>query len=549
MDIIYLSLCLNESNWKLHYSKSISLSTGTESNNSIHNTRESKYKLPEGHTRPFPERANLPVQDECIREAKSRISQLEDRKSGLEKKWDNEVSQVVSFFQQLHSELEKRQAALLEQLSQMYHTLMTPLQEAIRQLRQTANYTGYVGVLSRYSQVAGVCDSIGDRLIGISMFVANYIAPTDPYSVRVDRLDDRDIRKSVTNFFDFKIVKDADIPNSTRIAYKKPTTYILGEEITCRSLVSPSDIAFNPTTNIFYVLFSNYWRIYHQRPRSLFALETIRISKPDSFPNNSSIALLNNSVIIMANHTLYVYSEKGEVINQFQIQTQIGLFFNNPKIYTFNGISSIYLASIESPHVYKVSYQNGTKEGGINLTNQAQAYDYTDYAKFADMVRSPAQVNQLLILCTPQHSSTNNQYCIQSVDINTMQFTGMYSLSRQMSPFCCLTAMNDTLCVLDVGTGSVYKYLFSGMPANNEFNSYRDDDDFPRNRGHCRKSTKMLPNAKRASLHQHSLSTDAFPKCTEIEGKTLKDMKIRATYCLNSKQLIILSGGKMHFST
>ena len=523
MDIIYLSLCLNESNWKLHYSKSISLSTGTESNNSIHNTRESKYKLPEGHTSPFSERANLPVQDECIREAKSRISQLEDRKSGLEKKWDSEVSQLVSFFQQLHSELEKRQAALLEQLSQMYHTLMTPLQEAIRQLRQTANYTGYVGVLRRYSQVAGVCGSIGDRLIGISMFVANYMAPTDPYSVRVEHQNEQTISNSMNGFL--KLTKGAvAVPNPIQGSFqpKRHISYQLGMEV--MNLVRPSDIAFDPNTNTYYALFSNYWRIYHQRPRSLFELETIRISKPDSFPNNSSIALLNNSVIIMANHTLYVYSEKGEVINQFLIEDEIGLFFNNPKIYTFNGISSIYLASIESPHVYKVSYQNGANEGGINLTNQAQAYNHTDNAKFADMVRSPAQVNQLLILCTVQHS-----YWIQSVDINTMQITGIYSLSRQMSPFCCLTAMNDTLCVLDVGTGSVHKYLFSGMPANisNKYN-------IP--------SRRDYQHVYRYSWTQHSIATDCIPKCTKLEVKME-----RAFYDQKKNQVILFYNGKICF--
>ena len=443
---------------------------------------------------------------------------------------------MVSFFQQLHSKLEERQAALLEQLSQMYHTLMTPLQEAIRQLRQTANYTGYVGVLSRYSQVAGVCDSIGDTLIGISMFVANYIAPTDPYSVRVDYQNEQTITNSMNGFL--KLTKGAvAVPNPIQGSFqpKRHISYQLGMEV--MNLVRPSDIAFDPTTNTYYALFDTYWKTYLKFNNILKDKQTTNVTNKFTFPNNSSIALLNNSVIIMANHILYVYSEKGEVINQFLIQNQIGLFFNNPKIYTFNGISSIYLASIESPHVYKVSYQNGTKEGGINLTNganqrginlksQAQAYNYPGDANFADMVRSPAQVNQLLILYTPQHSSTNNQYWIQSVDINTMQITGMYSLSQQMSPFCCLTAMNDTLCVLDVGTGSLYKYLFSGTAANNPTNYY--------------------PNYYNQvySWTQHSIATDCIPKCTKLEAKME-----RAFYDQKKKQIILFFNGKICFIT
>ena len=149
---------------------------------------------------PFSERLDIPIQDECMLEAKSRISQLEDRKSDLEKKWDSQVSQVVSSFQELYSKLETRQTALLEQLSQMYHALMTPLQEAIQQLEQTVSYTGYVGVLSRYSQVAGIGDRIGDRIMDISMFVANYTLPTDPYMVNVDEENKQNIAKFVKNY-------------------------------------------------------------------------------------------------------------------------------------------------------------------------------------------------------------------------------------------------------------------------------------------------------------------------------------------------------------
>ena len=364
-------------------------------------------------------------------EAKSRISQLEDRKSDLEKKWESQVSQVVSFFRELYSKLETRQTALLEQLSQMYHALMTPLQEAIQQLGQTVNYTGYVGVLSRYSQLAGIGDRIGDRIMDISMFVANYTLPTDPYMVNVDEENKQKIAKSVNNYLNLskKSIPAAE-PIQCSFLPKKNISFQLGQNF--NSLIKPSDIAFNQTTNIFYALFDSYWKTYHQLPKSLKEIQIIKITNPASFPNNSSIALLNNSVIIMANNILFVYSEKGELLKQFQIQRQIGLSFDNPKIYTFTGINSIYIASIESPHVYKVNSQNGAKEGGINLTTQAQRlHSSTVFANFADMVRSTTQLNQLLILYTtyptnnpPDSNTTNNQYCIQTYDINSMQCTG-----------------------------------------------------------------------------------------------------------------------------
>ena len=503
---------------------------------------------------PFSERLDIPIQDECMLEAKSRISQLEDRKSDLEKKWDSQVSQVVSFFQELYSKLETRQTALLEQLSQMYHALMTPLQEDIRQLEQTVSYTGYVGVLSRYSQVAGIGDRIGDRIMDISMFVANYTLPTVPYSVKVDEENKQKIAKSVNNYLNLskKSIPAAE-PIQCSFLPKKNISFQLGQNF--NSLIKPSDIAFNQTTNTFYALFDKYWKTYHQLPKSLKELQTIKITKPASFPINSSIALLNNSVIIMANNILFVYSEKGEVLKQFQIQRQIGLSFDNPKIYTFTAINSIYIASIESPHINKVNSQNGTNEGAINLTTQAQRHSSTNLpqvqqppnsigcANFADMVRYTTQPNQLLILYTtypannpPQFNTTNNQYCIKTCDINNMQCTGVYSLSEQMSPFCCLTALSDTLYILDICTGSVHSYLFSQMTGNNLTNV---------NYGGF---VQVYYDYNSYSCKQQS-HENRFPKCTDVEGKRLKDIMIRALYYENKRKAIFLSSGELHFIT
>ena len=467
-------------------------------------------------------------------EAKSRISQLEDRKSDLEKKWDSQVSQVVSFFQELYSKLETRQTALLEQLSQMYHALMTPLQEAIRQLEQTVSYTGYVGVLSRYSQVAGIGDRIGDRIMDISMFVADYTLPTDPYMVNVDKVNKQNIEKLINIYLNLskcEILKT----NPDSFLPKSHTSIKLGPKIIRH--IGPSDIAFNQTTNTFYALFDSYWKTYHQIHRSLKEIQIIKITNPASFPINSSIALLNNSVIIMANNILFVYSEKGELLKQIQIQRQIGLSFDNPKIYTFAGINSIYIASIESPHINKVNSQNGAIEGGINLTQKQELYNSTVCAIFADMVRSTTQPNQLLILYTtyptnnpPQFNTTNNQYYIQTYDINSMQCTGVYSLSQQMSPFCCLTALSDILYILDICTGSVHNYLFSEMTANNL------------------KKTSFLLTYNYYSWKQHS-HENLFPKCTDVEGKRLKDTMIRAFYYENKRRVIFLSSGELHFIT
>ena len=487
---------------------------------------------------PFSERLDIPIQDECMLEAKSRITQLEDRKSGLEKKWDSQVSEVVSFFQELYSKLEARQTALLEQLSHMYHALMTPLQEAIRQLEQTVSYTGYVGVLSRYSQVAGIGDRIGDRIMDISMFVADYTLPTDPYMVNVDKVNKHKIAKSVKGYLNLsKESIPAAEPIQCSFLPKRNISFQLGQNF--NSLIKPSDkvirhiglsdIAFNPTTNIFYALFDKYWKTYHQIHVSLKEIQIIKITNPVSFPINSSIALLNNSVLIMANNIMYVYSEKGEVLKQFQIQIQIGLSFDNPKIYTFAGINSIYIASIESPHINKVNSQNGANEGGIKLTTKVlHLHSSTVYANFADMVRSTTQLNQLLIMYTtyptnspPQSNTTNNQYYIQTYDINSMQCTGVYSLSQQMSPFCCLTALSDTLYILDICTGSVHNYLFSQMTDNKQFNIHYG--------GICNKYNYY-------SWKQHSHG-NRFPKCTDAEGRKLKHALIRAFYCEYKKKL------------
>ena len=453
---------------------------------------------------PFSKKLDIPIQDECIEEAKSRITQLEDRKSDLEKKWDSQVSQVVSFFQELYSKLETRQTALLEQLSQLYHALMTPLQEAIQQLEQTVSYTGYVGVLSGYSQVAGIGGRIGDRIMDISMFVADYTLPTDPYMVNVDKENKQNIANFVESYLNLSKYEILRI-NPESFPPKSHASIKLGPKIIRH--IGLSDIAFNQTTNTFYALFDSYWKTYHQIHRSLKEMQIIKITNPAPFPINSSIALLNNSVIIMANNILYVYSEKGEVLKQFQIQNEIGILFDNPKIYTFTGINSIYIASIESPHIYKLNSQNGAKEGGINLTQKQELYIFTGYANFADMMRSTTQPNQLLILYTtypaknpPQSNTTNNQYYIQTCDIISMQCTGVYSLSQQMSPFCCITALSDTLYILDICTGSVYNYLFSEMTTNNL------------------KNTSLLLNYNNYSWKQQS-HENRFPKCTDVEGK------------------------------
>ena len=490
-------------------------------------------------------------------EAKSRISQLEDRKSGLEKKWDSQVSQVVSFFQELYSKLETRQTALLEQLSQMYHALITPLQEVIQQLEQTVSYTGYVCVLSRYSQVAGIGDRIGDRIMDISMFVANYTLPTDPYMVNVHQKCNSSIQDSINQYLTLNTVDSLTTlcPTRNLFVIKKKTSFKLGQETTRRLFVSPSDIAFNPTSNTLYALFDTYWKTYHQLPKSLKEIQTIKIQNSTSFPINSTMALLNNSVIIMANQILYVYSENGKIITHFQVRNQNATLSLNPKIYTFTGINSIYIAYIESPIINKVNSQNGTNERVINLTAQVPRlqndpnYDVsTVCANFADMVRSTTQPNQLQILYTiyptnnPPHSNTtNNQYNIQTCDINSMQCTGVYSLSQQMSPFCCITALSDTLYILDICTGSVHSYLFSQMTVNIDNNRNCDN---PKKMSRLKRPTNSC-----ITWQRHSNSPDSIPKCTDFEDNTLQDVRIRAFCDLNKKQSILLLSGKIHFIT
>ena len=94
----------------------------------------------------------------------------------------------------------------------------------------------------------------------------------------------------------------------------------------------------------------------------------------------------------------------------------------------------------------------------INLATQVQQVYYTMDSNFIDKVRSPTEVNQLLILHItyptdnpPNHNTTNNQYYIRSYNINTTrQHTMIVSLSEKMSPFCCLIAHSDTLYILDM---------------------------------------------------------------------------------------------------
>ena len=157
------------------------------------------------------------------------------------------------------------------------------------------------------------------------------------------------------------------------------------------------------------------------------------------------------------------------------------------------------------------------------------------------MVRSTTQPNQLLILYTtyptnnpPQSNTTNNQYCIQTYDINSMQCTGVYSLSQPMSPFCCITVLSDTLYILDICTGSVHSYLFSEMTANNNLIYIRYG--------------KICQNYNYYSCKQHS-HVNIFPKCTDVEGKRHKDTMIRAFHYENRKKVIFLSSGDLHFIT
>ena len=356
--------------------------------------------------------------------------------------------------------------------------------------------------------------------------------------VNVDEVNKQNIERFINSYLNLSKCETL-ITNPDSFLPKSHASIKLGPKIIRH--IGLSDIAFNPTTNTLYALFDSYWKTYHQIHRSLKEMQIIKITNPAPFPINSSIALLNNSVIIMANNILFVYSQKGEVIKQFQIQNEIGILFDNPKIYTFTGINSIYIASIESSHINKVNSQNGAKEGGIDLTQKQRLHNSTGYANFADMVRSTTQPNQLLILYTtyptnnpPQSNTTNNQYCIQICDINSMQCTGVYSLYQQMSPFCCITALSDTLYILDICTGSVHSYLFSEMTANKNLINISYG--------------QICPNYNYYSCKQQS-HVNIFPKCTDAEGKRLKDTMIRAFHYESKKRIIFLSSGQLHFIT
>ena len=496
------------------------------------------------------------IEDVCILEARSRISQLEERKSDLEKEWNNQVAETVEFFQQLHTKLEARQTAVLEELSQLYQPLMTPLQEAIGQLEQTVTYTGYVGMLGRYSRVAGISEKPAEKIQDISILLANFTTPSDPYSVQVKRKDQHTVQDSVNAFLTLQNVpKPSNHPGkiSKLFAHKKQIGHKLGKEITRTMYITPLDVAFNSTTNILYVLFDCYWKTYQQLHNSLVERQTVEIRNPTSIPINSSIALLANSVYIMANHIVYVYSDTGEYRNQLhKIQNQIGAIFPNPKIYTFTDMHSIYLTSLQSHQVYKIHSGNGSNQGSINLTSYGQNMPgYTGCNNFVDMVRSPIQNNQLLILYSmyqtqdpPNHKTTNNQYSIQVFYINNMQFYGSYSLSQQMSPFCCITAHVNTLYVLDVSTGSAHIYDFNEMHNNNQrYNQYDGYNEY----GYGVSVKKNIKNAFYLWSQKYT-TENSVPKSTKLEGKGPKDEMIRAfpsQYCKN--QVLLLSGGEIYF--
>ncbi|KAI6659923.1 hypothetical protein LOD99_14263 [Oopsacas minuta] len=106
--------------------------------------------------------------------SKSRITQLENRKSKLENKKKKQTTQVVTFFQQLHNQLEDRKEILLGGLSEMYHTLMTSLENGLQQLKQIVTYAGYLNVLNMYSYVANISHKPRDKLHDISLFVTDY---------------------------------------------------------------------------------------------------------------------------------------------------------------------------------------------------------------------------------------------------------------------------------------------------------------------------------------------------------------------------------------
>ncbi|KAI6646898.1 E3 ubiquitin-protein ligase TRIM71-like isoform X1 [Oopsacas minuta] len=576
-----------------------------------------KSKLPEEYLHPYSEGINITsstnmLQEECIQEANSRICQLEDRKSNLEKKLNTQTTQVLTFFQQLYNQLEIRQAVLLEELSNKYQTLITPLEDAIQQLKQTVTYTGYVGVLSMYSYVTGISNRPVDKLQDISLFLNDFNIPSDSYNVNVNH----QTKQNIENFLNkFLTVNKAKNPKEqSAFVAKMHKSYRLANKQTGQMhdySDNPIDVAYNSSTNVFYVLFRTHWKTYQQIHNSLRKRQTIKVTAPASFQLNSSIAILNTSVIIISDNIIYVYSEEGKVLQQIKMINQIGTI-PNPKLYTFSDINSVFIPCIESPNIYKVNYQTGVKEGTINILTYAQQHggffghlgmqgqhpgmqgqypgmqgqypgmqgQYPGMPgqhlgmggqhlgmglyNFVDMVRSTTQTNQLLILhsvnphannnpCYP--NSNNNQYYIQVYNINNLQYQGLYTLSQQMSPFCCITTITDTLYVVDVSTGSIHKYNLNQIQQNVQNNNpyfqpnYDRDIDYDYGMSDNRHNQMLMYTQQNHNLNQESVLENSIPQSTDIKGKTLKDTMIRAFSHETKNQIMLLSSGEIHFIT
>ena len=112
----------------------------------------------------------------------------------------------------------------------------------------------------------------------ISMFVANYTSPTDPYSVYVTKLSFPTIDKSIDNYF--YLTKTSLLVTNSIQKYFLPKgnfSLKLGYDIT--RPINPSDIAFDPITDTYYVLFDTYWTTYQQISKSVKQIQTIIISK------------------------------------------------------------------------------------------------------------------------------------------------------------------------------------------------------------------------------------------------------------------------------
>ncbi|KAI6650554.1 E3 ubiquitin-protein ligase TRIM71-like [Oopsacas minuta] len=480
-------------------------------------TRDSSIGTKEDH--PDSEDKDIPItsstnklQEECILEAKSRISQLEDRKSNLEIKWNEQTTQVLTFFQQMCKQLETRKEDLLGELSHNYQTLITPLEDSIQQLEQMITYTGYVGMLNSFS-------------------------------VNVNQQTEQDIQKTLNKFLTVHTVDNPFIPEKHK-SYK----------VTSSQMLIPSDVTYNSTTKVYYALFYSHWKTYKQIHNVLTKQQVIKVTIPAAFQTNSSIALLYNSVVIMSGNILYVYSEKGEILRQLDLN-KIGTILN-PKIYTFYGNNSVYIACIDSPNINKVNTQTGVKENIINLTSSGNLGNVC----FVDIVRSTTNSNLLLILHTAtakigakynetrtkgdfnrgfychsfeQDSSTSNktQYYLQVCNINNLQYTGSYRISQILSLSCCITTFNDRIYVLDVCNGSVHSYKLNQMQADEE---YRRPMDFKQYYQHI-------------NLNQDSVYLNSLPKCTNIDGKILTNTMIRAFSDETNEHIMLLSGGEIHF--